>query len=343
MAEKTQKPTAKRLQDARRRGEVVKSADVTSAVVFVGVVTSLWMLGPGIFRLTRELWMHATAGEVMSNPGEHLMTLAYHAGIALVWAVVPLSALACVFGMAGAFLQVGGLMAWTRIKPDMKRLNPAAGLKRIFSTNNVIGLAKMILKTLLLSGLMFLVVRASVNTALQAGQGHAIGVLHVAAALLMIICGWAAVIYMLMAALDYIHMHYEHMKQNKMSIDDVRRENKDAEGDPILMGRRRAAQAEAAYAGLIDRVQASSAVIHSSQVAIALQYRGPDDLPRVIARGEGAVAVQIIRVARDALIPTESDVNLAQRLYDDVALDRPIPRYLYERVATLLRWAQGLS
>lgn len=343
MAEKTQKPTPKRLQDARKKGEVVSSSDVTSTVVFVGVMASLWLIGPRLFEMSRELWIDATVSSAIANPGAYAGKLVHHAMAILLWAMVPVSVLAGVCGVTGSFLQVGGLMAWTRIRPDVNRLNPAAGLKKVFSTNNLINLAKMIFKTVLLGTLMFIVVRASLDTALQAGRGKSIDVIRVAAALLMVVCGWAAVIYVVMAAIDYVHVRFEFMKQNRMSIDDVRREHKDLDGDPVILSRRRAAQQEAAYAGLIDRVRVSSAVIHSSQVAVALQYMGPDDLPRVIARGQGAVAAQITRISRDALIPTESDANLAQRLYEEVPLDRPVPRYLYGQVATLLRWAQGLS
>jgi type III secretion protein U len=95
------------------------------------------------------------------------------------------------------------------------------------------------------------------------------------------------------------------------------------------------------YASLSDRVRAASAVIHSPRVAVALQYLGEKDLPRVIARGENEVAAQIRRAAGEALIPLAFEPSLAERLYDEVPEDMAIPRALYEPVARLLRWAQG--
>ena len=83
------------------------------------------------------------------------------------------------------------------------------------------------------------------------------------------------------------------------------------------------------------------AVIHSPRVAVALQYLGETDLPRVIARGEGEVAAQIRRFAGEGLIPTEFEPALAERIYEEVPQDQPIPRALYAPVAKLLRWAQG--
>jgi type III secretion protein U len=118
-------------------------------------------------------------------------------------------------------------------------------------------------------------------------------------------------------------------------------EHKESEGDPVNASRRRQAHFEAIYQSLGDRVRAASALICSANTAVALQYLGEKDLPRVIARGEGELAAQMRRFAGEALIPMEFDAALAGRLYDEVPEGQPIPRSLFEPVATLLRWAQG--
>lgn len=341
MAEKQHAPTDHRLRDVRKRGEVVISQDVTAALVFIGVAGSIWVLGPRLFELQRDLLTHSFSGVVFRDPGTYIAQLLQHTGVILLWSLVPIALVELLCGIAGAFGQVGGLMAWSRINPDMKRLNPAEGLKRMFAMRNLINLVKMILKTLLLGTLMFVVIRSSLNTAVHAGYGTVFGILQVAASLIMTICGWAAVIYIIMAAIDYVHVRYEFMKQNRMSTDEIRREHKDTEGDPILLGRRRAAQQEAAYAGLNDRVGASSAIIYSARIALAVQYRGQKDLPRIIAKGEGHVAAQIRKIAKANLIPMSEDADLAHRIYEEVILDRAVPRYLWPRIAKLLRWAKG--
>ena len=99
----------------------------------------------------------------------------------------------------------------------------------------------------------------------------------------------------------------------------------------------------AVYASLGDRVRMASAVIHSARTAVALQYLGENDLPRVIARGEGEVAAQIRRFAGEGLVPMEFEPSLAERIYAEVPVDQPIPRSLYAPVARLLRWAQGIG
>jgi type III secretion protein U len=338
---KDQKPTPRRLREARKRGDVVFSADVASTAVFAVVVASVWLLGATSFGLLRELWLHATSAELLTRPDDRLPELVQHTVRVLLWIVLPVTGLAALAGIAGSFFQVGGVVAFSRLKPDVGRLSPARGLQRIFSTRNLVNLAKVLAKTLLLGVLVALTLRGLLGTALKLGWLGPDAIMAVGARALMGLFGAAVVIYAALAAVDYVHQQHEYIKSLRMSIDEVRRDYKDAEGDPLTRARRRGAHLEAIYAGLGDRVAASSAVIHSARVAVALQYLGERDLPRVIARGENEVALRLRELAADARVPLAADAGLAERLYAEVPLDHPIPRALYAPVATLLRWAQG--
>jgi len=341
MAEKDHDPTQKRLRDARKRGEVVYSNDVSGTFSFVVVTAAMWLVGGAAIGLLRELWRHATSPEVLARPDDRFTELMTHTTEVLLWGTLPLTALVAVAAAVGCFAQVGALAAWERLKPDVNRLNPAEGFKRIFSTRNLINLLKMLLKTVLLALLMFVVIRGFFETAMKLGYAQAPAVLQVGGAALLTIFGWAAVIYVVMAGADYAHAHYEFMKQQRMSIEELLQEHKESEGDPVNASRRRSAHFEAVYMGLGDRVRAASALICSGSTAVALQYLGEKDLPRVIARGENEVAAQMRRFAGEALIPMEFDAALAGRLYDEVPEGQAIPRSLYAPVAKLLRWAQG--
>ncbi|AKJ32074.1 EscU/YscU/HrcU family type III secretion system export apparatus switch protein [Caldimonas brevitalea] len=341
MSEKNQKPSPKRLRDARKRGEVVFSSDVASTVVFIVVLACVWLGGAFYFGLLHELWLHATSTELLTRPDERFAELLLHTGETLVWGAAPITLVAAIAGILGSLFQVGGVAAWERLKPDAKRLNPAEGLKRIFSTRNLVNLLKMVLKTTLLAVLMFVVVRLFVDSSLKLGYARPSVILMAGAQMIGISFAWAAVIYAVMAMVDYAHEYYEFMKQQRMSIEELRQEHKEVEGDPINASRRRSAHFEAVYFSLADRVRMASAVIHSARAAVALQYLGEHDLPRVIARGEGEVAAQIRRLAAEALIPMEFEPALAERLHDEVPVDQAIPRPLYAPVAKLLRWAQG--
>ena len=144
MTIKDQKPTARRLRDARKRGDVVHSAEVASTTVFVVVVVALWLLGATTFGLLHELWLHATSNELLARPDDGLVELMQHTVRVLLWTALPVMGLAGLAGIAGSFFQVGGLLAWERIKPDVTRLDPMRGLARMFSTRNLFNLVKTI-------------------------------------------------------------------------------------------------------------------------------------------------------------------------------------------------------
>ena len=340
-ANKDQKPTPRRLRDARRRGDVVFSADVASTAVFATVVAALWLLGTTSFGLLHELWLHATSAELLTRPDDRLPEVLRHTGRVLLWIALPVTGIAALAGIAGSFFQVGWVLAFGRLKPDVSRLSPSRGLQRIFSTRNLLNLLKMLVKTLLLAVLVTVTLRGLLDTALKLGWLGPGAIMAVGAHALLGLFAAAIAIYAALAAVDYVHQHHEHIKSLRMSIDEVRRDHKDAEGDPLTRARRRGAHLEAIYAGLGDRVAAASAVIHSARVAVALQYLGERDLPRVIARGENEVARRLCELATGARVPLAEDAALAERLYAEAPLDQPIPRALYAPVAKLLRWAQG--
>ena len=125
MAEKTHDPTPHRLEEARRRGEVVFSVDVASAAVFALVVGALWLGGPSLFGALRGLWLQASAPDLLSHPERHLAQLLSHTMQVLLLASVGCAAVAGLAGLLGSFFQVGGLLAWERISPNLQRLNPA--------------------------------------------------------------------------------------------------------------------------------------------------------------------------------------------------------------------------
>ncbi|AKJ68861.1 hypothetical protein PATSB16_30060 [Pandoraea thiooxydans] len=341
MAEKDQKPTPRRLREARKEGQVVRSQEVTSAVVFVGMTSALALGGAWLFENFYQLFNMAMAAVALHRPGSHMAasySAALHAWLSMGLAIMLLCG---VLGVAGAFAQVGGLIAWSRIRPDLKHLNPGEGLKRMFSLRNLISLAKTSAKTLCLALLLFVAVRGMLQAPLDAGYLEPMQILALTARLIMTILGWAAVVFAVFAALDYVHEQAEFTKKQRMSIEDVRREYKETEGDPRVAARRRTLAREALFNAMEDRVRAASVILYSPQHAIALWYIGAGTLPRVILRGEGEVAVRMREQAERNLVPTLANTGLTEKIFEQVPLDRYIDRTLFREVAELLQWAQG--
>lgn len=340
-SEKNLEATHRKLEDARRRGEVPRSSDVTSAVVFLGVLAALWVLGRYFVRLFQALWHNAMGAVPQHLQDQQMLVLGEASARLLLMGVLPVAVVALLCGVVGAFLQVGPLVAFEQIKPNLSRLNPAEGLKRMFAPRNLLNLAKILLKIALLAGLVYVLARGAIEDGVRTGHARPAEILVLVAWILLRMCCWAALIFLVMAVVDYVHERHEFMKQQRMSVEEYRREHRETQGDPIMAGRRRAAFFEAAFFGVGERVRVSTAVVYSTQYAVALRYDGPGTLPRVLAKGGGQVAARIRQAAADYLIPSAFDSDLAMQLYLKVPLDRPIDRALFGRVAELMRWATG--
>jgi type III secretion protein U len=341
MEEKTHAPTPKKLRDARQRGEVVHSSDVASSLAFVVLVVSLWLLPGVVVDLFRALWAQACDPELWAHADSRWVDVAQHAVTVLLLVCVPFCALAALTGAFGSFLQIGGLAAWSRLQPDVSRLNPGEGLKKLFSLNNLIELAKMLVKVLLLGAMLYVVLRTNLSTASRIGYLAPASQLSVAGHALMSMFGWAAVIFVAMAPVDYLHRRFEFLKKQRISFKDLVREHQETEGSPLNQQRRRSVQFEAVFRSLPDRISASTIVVRSLDLAVALQYLEIDTPPRVMAVGRGSVAEQINKLAAARPLYIELNAALAERLAHEVPLDRPVPPALMAPLRQVWNRAQG--
>lgn len=341
MAEKDQKPTAKRLREAREKGDVPKSAETISSAFFVGVCVALAVGIGALFARLQALFRLVFDAVGAADPSARIAVLID--GAARDWATLSAQIVATglLAGLLAGFVQVGGVMAWSRLVPQLSRLNPAEGMKNLWSLRNLVNLAKMLLKTALLVATLGWLIVESLDPSVQSGFTRPISILALIVKLLMLLFGWAALIYIVMALIDIVHQRHEFNQKMKMSIDEVRREHKEDEGDPHIEAKRRQLAREVQFASLSDRIGYASVVVYSPRVAVALYYGGIGTLPWVLARGEGDAAERIVRAARDELRPTLANVGLAQALYETTPENGTIQPQHFREVAQLLKWATG--
>ena len=341
MAEKSQKPTAKRLRDARQKGDVPKSADTISTAIFVGVCVALAVGLAQIFAHVQALFRLVFEAVGTPDPGPRIATLVDTAAHMWMLPSLVFIGIGLAVGVLAGFVQVGGVMAWSRLVPSLGRINPAEGLKNLWSTRNLVNLAKMLLKTVLLGATLGWLIYASLDPAVQSGFTQPLSILALIVHLLLMLFGWAALVFIVMALIDIVHQRFEFSQKMKMSIEEVRREYKESEGDPHVQSRRRMIAMEMQLATLSDRIGYTSVVVYSSRVAVALFYGGPGTLPWVLARGEGEVAQRIVKLAQTGLRPTLANTGLAEALYEATPENATIGQRHFEEVARLLKWAMG--
>ena len=342
--EKTHQPTQQRLRDARQQGQVAHSQDLTRSVVLASAAVALLFFGSSAFASLRALAERAWRVAAASSLDVALQDIGAASALTLAVVGVPAVAWLAVSGAASDFAQAGPLWATQRIAPDVSRLNPADGLERIFSLNNLVETGKALLKTALLFGLFAVLGRRWIGELLALPGASVATVGQVFARLLLELLASAAALFVLLSFADLQWQRFEHRRKLRMSTDEVKRERKEHDGDPQIKGQRRQLQRRWATQDLIDAARRASAlVVNPTHIAVALEFDiAGGEPPNLTAKGHGETARAMRAAARDAGVPIVRNVALARALDRQVEIDEAIPEDLFDAVAEVLVWAQQL-
>jgi flagellar biosynthesis protein FlhB len=340
-AERTEEPTPKRVEDARRRGEVAISRDATSAAAMTAAIVALVLQGPAVTARLIVYWKAALAGAAAG--GSAASALAAGAGVLARALAVPLAA-AAMIALGAGLLQTRGLLALGALRPDLARLSPAAGLGRAFGGQAALQVGKGLLKAALVTALAWLTVRP-VLAGLAGLAGAPIP--RVAGAMGIVSAQLAervALVALALGLADYLMVRRRHLSRLRMTREEVRREHKESEGDPSHRAERQRLHRELSEQRMLAEVRkADFVVVNPDHIAVALRYdRDGEAAPVVVARGERLLAEQIKQVAREAGVPILRDVTLARSLRD-LPEGAEIPAALYEAVAEILRVVYGME
>jgi type III secretion protein U len=344
MAEKQYKPTQRKLREARKQGEVVRGRELTSLAAFVALWIFLGLGGGYWWRHLTRIADHAIrAADPTSEAAQtgwvgEVQSL----GLEMVWILGPLLCVGAAAAVLVGGLQTRGLISFAPLIPKFERINPGQGLRNLFSTRHLFDLGKMLVKTLLLIGMLFYCIGGSLDSLVRTTYASVGDVLPIGAALVWRLMGGVAVIFALGAALDYAHQFYEFMKKQKMSVEELRREFRETDGDPHMKRRRRALAREMIFNPATGSGPTPSVVVvNPTHVSVALYYEsGKTPLPRVVAKGLDAAALEIRAKAERDGVPVLEDQPLARKLYREVELGQYINEESIDAVAAVFRWVR---
>ncbi len=344
---KTEQPTPKKLRDARKKGDVFKSNDLTHAFLFLTAATVM-SLGGALFVSQwrafaadsfdpHNLARSFESGALLERTG------AYLAKFFLL--LLPLFGSLAVIAAAANFLQVRALFAAEVISPKFERLDPVAGFRKMFfESRSYIEFAKTIAKLFLILWLAYLVLHSMFQDIMLSGrlQVNQIGGLaaHAIAILLFAIGG----AFLLFGGADYFLQRKLYMKKLMMSKDEVRREHKQEEGDPHIRNRRRQIHREILTQNVFDRVpKATVVVVNPTHLAVALLYNEANmEAPEITAKGQEQLAQTMMELARKHSVPIVRNVAVARSLFR-LDVDTQIPEELFDAVAEILNWVYDLT
>jgi flagellar biosynthetic protein FlhB len=345
--DKTEKATPKKRREVRQKGQVAKSTDLNGAIVLIAGLIMISFLGPKVVGATADYMRNAFqdiphAGAVMTAAG---LSGLYHALLdTLLATVAPIAGVCLVAALLANVAQIGFRPSLHGLKPDVKRINPVAGFKNIFSSRIAFETGKALAKVAVVGvvAAMTLIpqitnVGASVGT-----TPGALGKLLGQSALSM--AERAAIAYLLIGIVDVIWQRRRHQKMLKMSKQEVKDETKQQQLPPEVKAALRRRQLQASRARMMAAVpQADVVVTNPTHFAVALRYDGTLPAPVVVAKGQDLVAAQIRRIAEENDVPIIPDPPLARELHRTVEIGQMIPAEMYAAVAQVLAFVYRIA
>lgn len=337
MSERTEDATPRKLRKARERGQVWRSRDLASGLILLGASGGLFWWGENI--LARLRWLMSTVIRQACAPEPPPVRLVLEASmdtiVACLWPILGVSLLTAA---AAGLVQVGPLVTAEPLKPKLQRLDPFAGLKRIFGGRGLFTGFTATAKVLLVGAVLVVTLIGELRTLIllvHAGPTAGLEALGAVAGKLMF-RGILALL--VLAVVDVFYQRHRYLKDLRMSRQEVKQEHRETEGDQSQKGERKRLHAELLEQAMLEQVKRADVVIvNPDHLAVALGYE-PEraEAPVVVASGQNLVAKRIVEVARRHGIPVLRDVTLARSLID-IEIGEQIPEELYEAVAEILR------
>ena len=341
--EKTESATDHKRSEARKSGQVLKSPDVTVTFLLFGLATSTNFLIQ--FAFTNLHGFMLEIFEALSSYQHFdikaILGILLKACLVILICSVPFAALAFLLTWLGNLLQVGVLITLKPLNPseNFKKLNPVSGFKNLFSLKKVIDLLKGIIKIIVIGWLAYNVVRDGLGTILVSTDRSIYASMALLGNLLYTILQKITTAMVILMVFDYGIQKWQYEKSLKMSKQEIKDEYKKLEGDPHVKGRIRQKQMEMAMnAGRGSVENADVVITNPTHYAVALEYkpRKGQKAPVVVAKGKGAFALEIRRIAEQNFILVVEDPPTARALYDQAEVDQPIPPELFQVVAKII-------
>jgi flagellar biosynthesis protein FlhB len=347
MGERTEAATPRRRSEARKRGQVPRSPDLTSALVFLGLLLAIHNMGGDSGRVIKTyadtVLAHIdTAGFSPSL----VMQLAREAALVMFRALGPILLVGMALAVVVNIVQTNGpVFATEAMTPDFNRINPAKGVQRFFSSRSLVDLSKSLLKIGFIGCIAFSTAKDSYPQLIMTARMDLTTALGLVGGVLFSMALRVMAALIVLAAIDYFYQRWQHEKTLRMSKEEIKQEHKQSEGSPQWKARIRARQRALAKKRMMGDVPKADVIItNPTHFAVALKYDAEKmGAPVVVAKGQDLIAKRIRELAQENDIPIVENPPLARTLYRDAEIGREIPAALYEAVAEVLAFVYQIN
>ena len=348
---KTEEASPRKLRQAREKGDVPSSREVGNLMsvgsLFLVAIFFLPQLGPTLVGVLRRVFENAGQTRVGTDTqGIHdlgQVTMELTGGLATVLA--PVAVTMILAALAAVFIQGEVVVAAERIRPKLSKIDPIQGFKKIFSLDNLVEFLKSVAKVLVVGGISLYIAQVAVRAIWQSEDiapeailpfiGRYASTLLIAVTILMVAVSVA----------DVMWKRFQWLKKQRMSVQDLRDEHKEMEGDPLIRAKRAEQRRRRAMQRITTTVPTATVVLtNPTHFAVALRYdNGTDRAPVCVAKGTDLMAAQIRKVARDHEVPVVENRPLARALHDVAEIDEEIPFEHWQAVAEIIGYVMDLS
>jgi flagellar biosynthetic protein FlhB len=347
--EKTEEPTGKKREDARKEGQVAKSVEVTTAFLFLGMFFALKKFAQYMYDRIFNVMHYSISLFPTINDGifevDFINKLIVYIFAQTMLIVAPLFVVAMIVGVVSNLIQVGWHPTTKPLKPKFSRMNPLEGFKRLFSIKSIIELIKSFFKLAVISIVIYNLIKKEINSIQLLLNMEVLQAIAYVGNLIIDIGLMVGMYFLFLALADFVYQKFDLKKNLKMTKQEVKEEYKNSEGNPEIKGKIKQRMREASMRRMMADIPKADVIItNPTHFAVAIRYdKDKAVAPTVIAKGADYLAQRIKEVARDNNVEIIENKYLARTLYATVDIGREIPEELYQAVAEVLAFVYNLK
>jgi len=343
--EKTEDPTDKKKEDAKKKGQVAKSREFIAAVSLVGITILAFSASSSALKILQEFLTRSltNSGRQYLGQGE-VSDIFIYSSIEFMKITAPVFATVIVLGVISNVVQTGFINSTETLKPNLSRLNPIEGFKKMFSGRAFMELLKASANIIIIGYVTYSFLKGEIPKVITLSDMGLGALLEVPGYIIKSELSRVAVIVCGLGIIDLLYQKYAYKKELRMTKQEIKEEYRQMEGDPQIKSKIKQKQREMAQRRMMQEVPKASVVItNPTHLAVALKYeQGKISAPRVVAKGADNVAFKIREIAKENNVPIVENKPVARLLYEKVDIEEAIPAELYQAVAEILAFVYNL-
>lgn len=345
---KTEKATPKRRKEAREKGQVLQSKEISTAIVLISVFIAVRVFGKNIYSLlseyTKKVLTEYPKIEDLYMP-DIIVRVFIDGVLVFLNATWPILAIAFLTSLFVGYAQVGFIFTLETLKPKFDKINPISGFKRLFSMRGVVELLKSVLKIAIIGYVSYSYINSKAAAVISLMNMELFQIASFIAITSLDLAIRICVVLIILGAFDYLYQWWEYEKNLKMSKQELKEEYKQTEGNPEIKSKIKQKQRQMSMRRMIQEVPKADVIItNPTHFACALKYDAEESpAPMLIAKGQDYIALRIKEVAKENKVEIVENKQLARTIFDTVEIGQAIPQELYQAVAEVLAFVYSLK